>query len=97
MNRVSRQDAVLIRKQVQVQFNKLKWLPHTGSDRMWATKNLGEKKGWKFWPKNATHGPCPQLAVNPRYYKGEQIVTGCRVQAGSDAEGEISGEAGVGE
>jgi hypothetical protein len=48
-------------------FNKLCWVPHPESDRMWSTK-----KGGKEWIRlpggDSDQGNCPRIAVNPRFH-----------------------------
>ncbi|KAG1772226.1 hypothetical protein EV702DRAFT_976795 [Suillus placidus] len=46
-------------------FDKLYWVPHPGSDRMWSTKKGG--KEWVVLPPGG-QGNCPRLAVNPRFH-----------------------------
>ncbi|KAG1854263.1 hypothetical protein F4604DRAFT_1514489, partial [Suillus subluteus] len=45
-------------------FEKLYWVPHPASDRMWSTKKGG--KEWIMLPPGEPRN-CPRLAVNPRF------------------------------
>ncbi|KAG2336434.1 hypothetical protein BDR05DRAFT_896729 [Suillus weaverae] len=45
-------------------FDKLHWVPHPDSDRMWSTKKGG--KEWTMLPPGEPRN-CPRIAVNPRF------------------------------
>jgi hypothetical protein len=75
MGRLSERDANLVRSRVYTQFfEQLWWLPHGGSDRMWATKTQRSRE-WTRLPVGHG-GPCPQIAVNRRWMVGEPITLG---------------------
>jgi hypothetical protein len=64
-SRLSHADTETIRTALRGKWKTLKWIPHATSDRAWETK---QAKGRAFVrvPTNST-GPCPQIAINPRF------------------------------
>ncbi|KAG1851045.1 hypothetical protein DFJ58DRAFT_661761 [Suillus subalutaceus] len=52
-------------------FEKLYWVPHPASDRMWSTKKGG--KEWIMLPPGEPRN-CPRLAVNPRFIGQDAAV-----------------------
>ncbi|KAG1840138.1 hypothetical protein F4604DRAFT_1499336, partial [Suillus subluteus] len=56
--------AEIIQNRLRQWFDKLYWVPHPESDRMWSTKKSG--KEWTMLPPGEP-GNCPRIAVNPRF------------------------------
>ena len=77
MSQLSQNDAKIVRSGLLEEFKKLKWLPHGGSDRMWATSKISGKN-WTTYPIGSDPGPCPQIAVNLKTWGRECIKMGTR-------------------
>lgn len=76
MNRVSEDDAKVIRNRVKAQFALVKWLPNAKSERVWFTKKV-TTKNVKFYPEGAPIEPAPHIAINRGQMRGERItITG---------------------
>lgn len=80
MSQLSVNDAKVVRAGVLREFKKLKWLPHGGSDRMWATSKMSGKN-WTMHPIGSKHVACPQIAVNSSTWNREPIIMGVRAVA----------------
>ncbi|KAG1838806.1 hypothetical protein DFJ58DRAFT_668161 [Suillus subalutaceus] len=66
MARLDEDKATMVQNNQLMQwFNKLYWVPHPESDRMWSTKTGG--KEWIPLPFGEC-GNCPRIAVNPRFH-----------------------------
>jgi len=68
MNRLKVDDARLVHHEVFKKFNKLHWVPYTGSDRMWLTKVM-MTGGWQMMPAGQQQA-CPHIAINEKWYCG---------------------------
>jgi hypothetical protein len=77
INQFSENDSKVVRAGVLTEFRKIKWLPHGGSDRMWATKKM-TGKSWKIYPLDSKIEACPQIAVNTAIWNREPITLGIR-------------------
>ena len=85
MSQVSPRQAKVVRNRVLMEFKKLKWLPHGGSDRMWATSTMSGTN-WSRYPVGSKTGPCPQIAVNLSTWNREPIIVGVRGAAEEEEE-----------
>ncbi|KAI0261473.1 hypothetical protein BC834DRAFT_830261 [Gloeopeniophorella convolvens] len=65
MLQLSVTDAERVRQQVFETFKTFKWLPLTGSDRMWATKKLRGGDSIRHLPSRFVDKSAPQIAINP--------------------------------
>jgi hypothetical protein len=77
MSQLSQRDSKIVRSGLLEEFKKLKWLPHGGSDRMWATSKMSGKQ-WTIYPIGAKSEACPQIAVNLMTWDRERIKMGTR-------------------
>ena len=77
MSQLSPRDAKIVRSELLKEFKTLKWLPHGGSDRMWATSRM-HGKGWTIHPIGSTPEACPQIAINLQTWNREAIKMGTR-------------------
>lgn len=77
MSQLSPKDAKVVRSRLLKEFKKLKWLPHGGSDRMWATSQMSGKN-WTIHPIGSKPEACPQIAVNSMKWGRESIKMGTR-------------------
>jgi hypothetical protein len=77
MTQLSGNDSKVVRAGLLTEFQKIKWLPHGGSDRMWATKKM-TSLSWKIYPIGSKSEPCPQIAVNIATWNREPITLGIR-------------------
>lgn len=68
----TREDKRKMQKAIQMEFDKLLWIPWADSDRLWTTR-VPRTKGYKFLPKGGDVCPCPQIAVNERLANGARI------------------------
>jgi len=91
MNQLSVEDSKIVRKGLLTEFQKIKWLPHGGSDRMWATKTM-TSQSWKIYPIGSNGGACPQIAVNTATWNREPITLGIRSADGMEEEEEEEGD-----
>lgn len=96
MSQLSSGQAKLVRARVLIEFKKLKWLPHGGSDRMWATCKMSGNN-WTRYPAGSKAGPCPQIAVNLSTWNREAIIVGVRAAAEEEEEEEEAEEEAEGE
>ncbi|KAG1719121.1 hypothetical protein EDB19DRAFT_1648748 [Suillus lakei] len=72
MDRLDEDDAKIIQNYHLTQwFDKLYWVPHPESDRMWSTKKGG--KEWIMLPPGEQKN-CPRIAINPRFNGKEGAV-----------------------
>jgi len=78
-SRLSERDTERVRSVLRTKWTTLKWIPHATSDRAWETK---QAKGRSFIriPVHST-GPCPQIAVNPRFVADYQQITLASIHA----------------
>jgi hypothetical protein len=72
MNRLSTNDANLVRRTMFRKFDELHWVPYPASDRMWATKSM-TTRGWIRLPPGKPQA-CPQLAINDKWRRGRPVV-----------------------
>jgi hypothetical protein len=77
INRLDGAGVELIRDTLWDRFAQFLWLPHGGSDRMWATKVM-KAKDWVMLPAEPRE-PCPQIAINGTLFRGQRITMGQRV------------------
>jgi hypothetical protein len=80
MLQLSVNDAKVVQAGVLHKFKKLKWLPHGGSDRMWATSKM-TGKNWMMHPISSKHVACLQIAVNSSTWNREPIIMGVHTVA----------------
>jgi hypothetical protein len=68
MNRLSVEDATLVRRKMFKKFDELHWVPYAASDRMWSTTSM-TSRGWVRQPAVKPQ-PCPQLAIYEKWHRG---------------------------
>jgi hypothetical protein len=91
MSQLTHDDAKVVRAGLLIEFRKLKWLPHGGSDRMWATKKV-TGLNWTMYPKGSQHVASPQIAVNLKTWHREPITMGVRAVVAMEDDEEEGGE-----
>ena len=85
MSQLSQKDADVVRSVLLKEFKNLKWLPHGGSDRMWATSKMSGKN-WTIHPIGSKPEACPQIAVNSMMWGRELIKMGTRPEKAGEEE-----------
>lgn len=91
MNQLSSEDSKVVRAGVLTQFRKIKWLPHGGSDRMWATKTM-TTESWEMYPIGSKRQACPQIAINASIWNREPITLGLRSGEPEEEDEEVDEE-----
>ncbi|KAG1853674.1 hypothetical protein F4604DRAFT_1591413 [Suillus subluteus] len=76
------------RRALRVEFDKLAWVPYTGTDRMWSTGKVTGSE-WKVLPRGGD-GKGPAIGINPRRQR-EPVTLRVFDQPDSE-EGDSEGE-----
>jgi hypothetical protein len=81
-----------VRADLRKRWATLKWIPLAASDRAWETKQSKHRASTRL-PVNST-GPCPQIAINPRYVRDVKQITLATGETNSaeDVDEESSGD-----